>query len=1122
MTSSPFTVGEGERRVCTIAFCDLQGSTAIAERLDPEEWAEIVNEALAAIVAPVARYEGTVARLLGDAVLAYFGAPVAHEDDPERAVLAALDMIRACGVLGERLGERGVPRLAVRVGINTGTVVLQDVRAGAAIEHTALGDVANVAARLQSIAEPGTIVVSDQTHRHIADAFAFRSLGAVELKGRTAPVGAFVVTGRADRPVVAPRRSGPLVGRDREIAVLRAAATDVRAGRGRVVALVGEAGIGKTRLIRELEAYWHGSERSDDHAHWSESRGESFSQALPYRLLQPHLLEMCGASEGDPPDVVRAKLRAGDETCCPGGACSIVEAIQAGPAARRELSLRALEVVLAVEEDANAGPAGEELSAEIERVVVDAVRRHHEHGAGILVFDDLQWSDIASAEMVRRIAALTEEAPIVVVLAFRPERGSPAWSLRQSLETELPRCYEEIALGPLSDDVAATLVTGLLDGTALSPKLTARILEKAEGNPLFLEEIVRSLIDSGALARASEGAVAERPEGLINVPETLRALLAARIDRLEQGPRRVAQIASVIGRTFTYSVLKSVVTDDALERQLTALERLDVVREEARMPERLYAFRHPLLQVDEQAGIIGQHLAEAGDPEALRFLLLAADRAIRLHTLDDALAVLARAAAVAKAASPDRAGLLALLEKRGRVHELRAEYEDALRTYDELAREGDARNDAGLRAEALSRQANVYTMPTRLHDPERAKTLVAEAVSLAREAGEEELLARLQWSRAFGALWAGEFDAALEAGEESLRLARALGLRDLEASALNTLGHVRRERGDLAGSIRAMAEAAELFRSLDDLPMTIDSLSILAYERYLDGDGAGALTDAREAFALAERISHDFGRVDSAYPIGVMRYQAGDYGQAIEIWETAVAAAKRAGHVGGHISLVASLVPAYLEVGAPERARAALDGVDADASASGLGPWLLGAKASLAIAEGRIDDARRLAAEADGIRTPFWVFVVHQAKLAAARAALAAAEPEAAAEIARTWIEELARNGARLEVAELEWLQGEAWRRAGRTADAAPLLERARDRAAADGYDRVRWHALRSLGLVRRSLGEAAAAQQAFEAAAAILDRIEALLPPDLARTFRSLPDVADARRDAGAASAIG
>src|SRR5688572_35804 len=247
----------GERRVVTMLFCDVRGSTAMAEELDPEDWTDVMNEAFAHLIEPVVRHEGTVARLMGDAILAFFGAPTAHEDDPQRAVMAGLEIVSSVTALREKLArERGLD-LHVRVGINTGPVVVGEVGSELKQEYSAMGDAVNVAARMEQTADPGTVQITEDTYRLVADLFEVEPLGGVELKGKRKPVSSYRVLGRLDAPwtVRAARRlDAPLVGRGTEMAAIRAAFDRAHKGRGSVLLLMGDPGIGKSRLIEDRKS----------------------------------------------------------------------------------------------------------------------------------------------------------------------------------------------------------------------------------------------------------------------------------------------------------------------------------------------------------------------------------------------------------------------------------------------------------------------------------------------------------------------------------------------------------------------------------------------------------------------------------------------------------------------------------------------------------------------------------------------------------------------------------------------------------------------------------------------------------------------------------------------------
>ncbi len=639
---------EGERKPVTILFTDIVGSTSLAERLDPEEWKEIVSTAHQRISQMVYKYEGTIAQLLGDGVLAFFGAPVTHEDDPIRAVHAALDIQQEIGKYADEL-KGYVDNFLLRIGLNTGTVVVGNVGSDLHMEYLAIGDAVNLAARLQSAAQPGKVLISESTARHVKAMFNLQSMEQITVKGKSEPVTVFEVINRK----AVPERSrgfadlsSPLVGRSCELASLNETLEALLNGHGQIVAIIGEAGIGKSRLVAEVRQ--RSSGRSP-HAHWIEGRALSYGQTLSFWTITQLIYSDLGLSDGDPEVKVRTALKRrlnalfGEE---------IIEVL---PYLVHLLGIRlegeGAERVRMLD--------GETLKSQTLLAIGRYLQCLAERQPTVAVFEDLHWADPSSLEALEVLLAVTDRAPLMLVLLSRLEREHGAWRIKVKAETDFSHRYTEILLKPLSPSEQNRLVDNLLAIADLPSSTRQLILERTEGNPFYLEEIIRSLIDQGAIVREGDRWRATRDLTDLTIPETLEGVLLARIDRLQEDVRRTLQMASVIGRSFLYRLLEAIATaEQQLDQQLAQLQRVDLVREKNRLPELEYIFKHSLTQeatynsllmeqrrefhrrvgealenlfsdrVEQYLGLLAHHFESAGDfAKAVGYLIQAGDRA---------------------------------------------------------------------------------------------------------------------------------------------------------------------------------------------------------------------------------------------------------------------------------------------------------------------------------------------------------------------------------------------------------------------------------------------------------------------------------------------------------------
>ena len=662
-----------ERKVLTAVFADVVGSTALAELLDPEDVKLVVGEAVARIVGEVESLGGHVKDLAGDGVLAFFGAPTTREDDAERAVRCAL---RIVGEMEEYAREVrrgwGAEGFGVRVGAATGAVVVGEVGAGSRVEYAAFGDTVNVAARLQSAAEPGAVLVDETTHRAVEGLFEWGTRRDLELKGKCEPVAAWPVAGiaAAGRTRGLPGVETRLVGRSRELGLGREALEALRAGRGGVLVVAGDAGIGKTRLLNELREL---AER--DGSCWLEGRCVSYGESLPYWPFRDLLRgEWIGAGAEEPELRVRVGLRRRLEQLFGDKADELYPYLGG-----------LLEVALEHEAEARTSQLSPEaLQWRTFEVVGQLFARLAESAPLVLALEDLHWADPTSVLLLEQLLSLAEEAPVLLVLSLRPERDHPAWSLREHAAREFPHLLREIDLGPLGD-ADGELLAALVAPATLPVELERRVLEAADGNPFFLEELVRSLADVGALVRTGEGWRFDHAVE-VEVPPTVEKAILARLDRLSVPARDLVTAASALGRTFALPLLEGVlgeIPDDALHE----LQRLGLLRQSRRWPQPEYRFRHALIQETayrtllaeqrtslhrraaewleeryaerdaEVLGLLAYHWLRAEDEEkAAGYLLRAGDKARLEYALDEAI--------------EHYRDLLPLLERRGERQEI--------------------------------------------------------------------------------------------------------------------------------------------------------------------------------------------------------------------------------------------------------------------------------------------------------------------------------------------------------------------------------------------------------------------------------------------------------------------
>jgi class 3 adenylate cyclase/tetratricopeptide (TPR) repeat protein len=653
----------GERRYVTVLFIDVVGSTGLAEELDVEVWSVLMNGAFDRIAPVIYRYEGTVARMLGDSLVAFFGAPVAHEDDPLRAVMAALDVIEVVQEYASFARQQYGVEFAMRACLNYGLVMLGTIGKDLKYDFTSLGGVINLAARLKFAAQPMSVLIADTVHRFVAPVFECLDLGFIEVKGRSEPVRAYQVLGYKAEPGSLRGLVGlasPMVGRDGELYRLTQLCETVRAGLGRAVLIIGEPGMGKTRLISEWQAAVVRKAIAPN-VQWAEGHSHSYAQGLVYHLLVHLVYSLLGVSESVGEARIHAALLSLVEDLFGSSETSPGLDVYASLAHLLSLKLHgnALEAMDQVEIEALPIRYAFALRSLIERL---ALRR-----PVILVLEDLHWADPSSVQALIKLLPAVSSAQVLFCMVIRPERESPGWKLVTAAREVLGNSLYEISLEALSDQDTRQLVANLLAIEALPDELRALILRKSEGNPYFVEEIIRMLIERGAIVAVDNGWVAGESLGSIVVPDNLQGLLMARIDRLPDESRHTLRVASVVGRQFPVRVLEWVLADGGVQEVgtpgaisvLSSLENAGLVHLATVEPDLEYNFRHTLVQeaayaslliddrkqlhlavghaveslypnrLEENAAVLARHYYEAGDQAlALHYFILAGRSAL--------------------------------------------------------------------------------------------------------------------------------------------------------------------------------------------------------------------------------------------------------------------------------------------------------------------------------------------------------------------------------------------------------------------------------------------------------------------------------------------------------------
>jgi class 3 adenylate cyclase/ribosomal protein L40E len=566
-------IAEGERKTVTALFADIKGSMELIEDLDPEEARRLVDPALKLMMDAVHRYQGYVAQSTGDGIFAVFGAPVAHEDHPQRALHAARRMQEDLKRYADRLRERGQPPLSVRVGVNSGEVVVRSIQTGDAhTEYTPIGHSISLAARLQTLAAPGTVVIGESVQKFVEGYFQLKALGASRIKGVSEPVEVYEVTGLGPLRTRLQRSAGrgmtKFVGREREMEALKHAAEQAKSGHGQIAAAMAEPGVGKSRLFFEFKATsqlgWMVLET------FSVSHGKASAYLPVVDLLRNYFDITVADDERKRREKVTGRVLALDQSL--------------------EDTLPYLFSLLGIVEgdDALAQMDGQIRKRRTLEAVKRILLRESLNQPLIVILEDLHWIDEQSQELLNLLADSIGTAKFLLLVNYRPEY-SHQWNSKTY--------YTQLRLNPLGKESADEMLTALLgDGKDLIP-IKRLIIERTEGTPFFMEEMVQALFEDGVLQRNGTMRLAKSMSA-VKVPATVQAILASRIDRLPAEEKELLQTLAVLGREFPLGLVQRVMRkpNDELERMISRLQAGEFIYEQPAAGDVEYIFKHALTQ----------------------------------------------------------------------------------------------------------------------------------------------------------------------------------------------------------------------------------------------------------------------------------------------------------------------------------------------------------------------------------------------------------------------------------------------------------------------------------------------------------------------------------------------
>jgi predicted ATPase/class 3 adenylate cyclase/ribosomal protein L40E len=813
---------EGERKLVTVLFTDASSFTALSEKLDPEEVRSLMNQALRLIIDQVHLYEGTINKFTGDGAMALFGAPIAQEDHAYRSVNSALGIQNALRSYGEKLkSEQGID-FKMRIGINTGLVVVGSIGNDLSMEYTAMGDTVNLASRLEGLAEPGSILVSESTYKLVKDYFEFIPLEEAHVKGKSQPVKAYSVIGKTDRKVrfdlSLERGLTRFVGREKELGLIKDSLEKVKKGHGQIIGIIGEAGLGKSRLVHEFKTTFR-----DKDVSYLEGNCISYGKSFSYLPIIEILKNSFEIDDRDDDDLIKTKVEIATNRI-DGRLRDTIPLI---------LDLLSVKTDSDILKNLDAGQKRQAIFDALKAIIL----RISQTKPVVIAIEDLHWIDKTSEEFLNSIARTMGNERIMLLFTCRP--GCVHSLIDKSY-------YTQIALSSLSTGDCRFLVESILSGGDISEELMGLIIKKAGGNALFVEEVTRSLLDSGTIVESDGGYTIDKEASQIDVPSSVQDIIMARIDRLEESRKSKLQVCSVIGREFSFELLQkiSAIDENELRERLMTLTNSDLIYESGVYPDLDYLFKHALTlevayntlllqkrkelhekvgsaieemypsRLEEFYGVLAHHFSKSDNREkAVHYLTLVGKKAKEVLSTDEALTNFNEALKLLgqmEKTDTNEGKRIDILFEIENIYDNVAKRDDQKKILEEIITLSQAINDKSRLSDGYIKQGELLSV---VGECQKAKEICQSALTLKREIGDKVGEGKALRGMGFINWRSADYNDALKYHKDALRVHREVGSREAEGFELISLGEVYRKLGQYEDALSHLHEAFNLHRA---------------------------------------------------------------------------------------------------------------------------------------------------------------------------------------------------------------------------------------------------------------------------------------------------------------------